>query len=336
MSHGKFVISLDFELFWGVRDTQTVGGYGRNVLGEWQAVPRMLELFRHHRINVTWATVGAVMCRDHAQWRSLRPEGDTRPEDDLVKEHPRLFFARPLVERILDTYGQELGTHTYSHFYCSGEGATPDRFLDDLRCARAISAEMGASFQTIVFPRNQIVKEFLAVLPAAGIRVYRGNAQHWLYRNGNAVPGGRAGRIVRYVDAFVPLSGSGCRHEQVEDGLVNVPASMFLYAWSPVVQPLAVLRLRRIKQGMTAAARTGAVFHLWWHPHNFGVNLELNLAILAEVLRHYRVLADKYGMQSQCMGEFAGMANARPAAPRPHRVPDADTPAPALFERSAP
>jgi hypothetical protein len=109
---------------------------------------------------------------------------------------------------------------------------------------------------------------------------------------------------------------------------------MFLYAWSPVVQPLAVMRLRRIKQAMTAAARAGAVFHLWWHPHNFGVNLELNLAILAEVLRHYRYLADKYGMQSQCMGEFAGMANARPAAPRPQCVPGAGAPAPVLFQRS--
>lgn len=343
MIPAKFVISLDFELFWGVGDTQTISGYGRNVLGEWQAVPRMLALFRYHRVDVTWATVGAIMCRDYHEWRALRPvarEGDARPyaytcaEDDLVRQYPRLFFARPLVERILDTDGQELATHTYSHFYCKEEGATPAQFVGDLQRARELAAAMGATFQTVVFPRNQIVDDFLAVLPEAGIRVYRGNAQHWLYRNGDAVPGGAAGRIVRFADACLPLSGSGCRHEQCHDGLVNVPASMFLYAWSALSEPLMALRLRRIKRGMTEAARTGALFHLWWHPHNFGVNLGHNMKMLGEILRHYRYLADTFGMQSQCMGAFAGAANAQPATPRPQGLSGTRAPQGALCQRS--
>jgi hypothetical protein len=325
MNHGRFVISLDFELFWGVDDTRSIESYGRNVLGEWQAVPQMLALFRDHRVNATWATVGAIMCRDYREWRARRGIGSecaigrkacVNAEDALVRQHPRLFFAKSLVERILETDGQELATHTYSHFYCNDKDATPEGFVDDLARARDLAAEMGAGFRTIVFPRNQICSEFLAVLPAAGIRVYRGNAQHWLYRHGDAVPGGTAGRMVRFADAFVPLSGSSCRREQVDGELVNVPASMFLYAWSPFSEPLVAMRLHRIKQGMTEAARTGALFHLWWHPHNFGVNLGRNLAMLKEVLLHYRKLADTLGMESQCMGAFAGMADAQPAAPR--------------------
>jgi peptidoglycan/xylan/chitin deacetylase (PgdA/CDA1 family) len=345
MNHARFVISLDFELFWGVGDTQTLGSYGRNVLGEWQAVPRMLALFRYHHVNVTWATVGAVMCRDYGEWRALRPlprrDAPCRSvracaEDELVMQHPKLFFARPLVERILDTEGQELATHTYSHFYCNDADATPAQFVDDLARARDLAAALGAGFQTVVFPRNQVSPAFLAVLPTAGIRVYRGNACHWLYRNGDAVPGGTAGRIVRYADAFVPLSGPGCRHAQVEGELVNVPASLFLYPWSAFSEPLVALRLRRIKEGMTAAARTGALFHLWWHPHNFGVNLGYNMAMLGEILRHYRYLADEFGMESQCMGAFAGTAGTRPAQARPLPAADADMPRPALCPRSTP
>jgi peptidoglycan/xylan/chitin deacetylase (PgdA/CDA1 family) len=326
MNHAKFVISLDFELFWGVEDTQSIAGYGRNVLGEWQAIPEMLALFRAHRVNVTWATVGAIMCRDYREWRARRrsgtqcgvePEANADTEDELVKQNPRLFFARSLVERILETDGQELATHTYSHFYCKDKGATPEGFADDLARARSLAAEMGAGFRTIVFPRNQISPEFLAVLPAAGIRVYRGNAQHWLYRNGDTVPGGTAGRIMRFADAFVPLSGSCCRREQIDGALVNVPASAFLYAWSALAEPLMALRLHRIKQGMTEAAHTGGLLHLWWHPHNFGVNLGANLAMLEEILLHYRKLADTLGMESQCMGAFAGMADAQPPAPQP-------------------
>lgn len=345
MTTPKFVISLDFELFWGVSDTQTIAGYGRNVLGEWQAIPQMLALLRHHHINVTWATVGAIMCRDYQQWRAIRPSrgigaaptlGFSYAEDDLVRQYPKLFFARPLVERILDTEGQELATHTYSHFYCKEAGATPARFIEDLQCARDIAASMGASFESAVFPRNQIVKEFLEVLPATGIRVYRGNAPHWLYRDGDAVPGGFAGRMIRFADACLPLSGSGCRYEQVDGSLVNVPASMFLYPWSALHRPLLALRLHRIKQGMTEAARTGAVFHLWWHPHNFGINLEQNLAILGDILWHYRYLADRYGMRSQCMRDFAAATVPQVAPSRPQQYGPSDSPVPAGCERRTP
>jgi peptidoglycan/xylan/chitin deacetylase (PgdA/CDA1 family) len=165
MTHAKFVISLDFEMFWGVEDTQSVAGYGRNVLGEWQAIPQMLARFQAHRVNVTWATVGAIMCRDYREWRARRrsaipsasaPAAHADVEDALVRQYPKLFFARPLVERILETDGQELATHTYSHFYCKDADATPEGFLDDLARASSLAAEMGAGFRTIVFPRNQI------------------------------------------------------------------------------------------------------------------------------------------------------------------------------------
>ena len=314
MSTAKFVISLDFELFWGVSDTQTVAGYGRNVLGEWQAIPRMLALFSQHGVKGTWATVGMLMCRDYKQWRDLRPAvlpGYARAAlspylmDALVKEHPKLFFARPLVEHILATEGQELATHTYSHFYCNEAGAAPDQFAADLECARTIAADMGVSLSSLVLPRNQIHEKFLAVLPQAGIQAYRGNAEHWLYRNGAAVPGGIAGRVVRFADACIPLSGERSASEQHRGGLVNVPASLFLYPWSARRHVLLAMRLHRLKQAMTSAARAGEIFHLWWHPHNFGVNIEENLALLEAVLRHYRVLADGYGMQSQCMADFA-------------------------------
>lgn len=317
MTVAKFVISLDFELFWGVSDTQTIAGYGRNVLGEWEVIPRMLALYRQHGIRVTWATVGMAMCRGYAQWRDIRPailpayagiNAQHYSMDKLVKEHPKLFFARPLVEQILVTEGQELATHTYSHFYCKEAGATPAQFTADLACAQSIATDMGARLHSAVLPRNQLVESFLSVLPDAEIEVYRGNAQHWLYRNGDAVPGGIAGRIARFADGCLPLSGVRTACEQRNGDLVNVPASLFLYPWSVRYPALSAMRLNRLKQAMTAAARTGSVFHLWWHPHNFGVNIEHNLALLEALLRHYLMLSDTYGMQSSCMGDFSTSA----------------------------
>lgn len=323
MNNPSFVITLDFELFWGVADKHTVAGYGRNVFGEWDAIPRMLALFRECGLRVTWATVGMIMCRDYRQWREIRPSipptyasAGLNPYhmDSIVKEHPQLFFARPLVERIANTPGQELATHTYSHFYCSEPGVTVEQFGADLDCATAIAAEMDLRFRSIVFPRNQIVEPFLAALPAAGIQVYRGNHRNWLYRDGDAVAGGLAGRAVRFADAFLPLSGHGVVREQVNGRLLNLPASMFLYPWSARYRGLLALRMARLKAAMTAAARSGGVFHLWWHPHNFGLNLVQNMAMLDEVARHYLSLAERYGMQSRCMGDF-GATEIKSAGP---------------------
>lgn len=313
----KFVISLDFELFWGVGAAHTISKYGRNVKGEWQAIPKMLSLFRHYGVRVTWATVGMVLCRDYAQWRAIRPsvmpayrrvELSSYSMDSLCREYPDLFFARPLVEKILETPGQEFATHTYSHYYCDEEGAAPDQFAADLECARIIAEEMGVRCRSIVFPRNQIVESFVKELPRAGIEVYRGNPEHWLYKNGDAVIGGLAGRALRFADSFLPLSGKRVERMGGSGSLVNVPASLFLYPWSDKQKVLAPLRLYRMKRCMTEAAISDGICHLWWHPHNFGINTEQNLALLEQLLQHYRKLADEFGMQSSCMGDFAAFA----------------------------
>ncbi len=60
MAQGAFVISLDFELFWGMRDKRTIEGYGANILGVRQALPRMLDAFDAHGVKATFATVGLL------------------------------------------------------------------------------------------------------------------------------------------------------------------------------------------------------------------------------------------------------------------------------------
>jgi hypothetical protein len=64
---------------------------------------------------------------------------------------------------------------------------------------------------------------------------------------------------------------------------------------------------------MTRAAAEGHLFHLWWHPHNFGVDLRENLDVLSALLRHFSELQERYGMQSLSMADVA-MAVRRPPA----------------------
>jgi hypothetical protein len=57
---GALVISLDFELHWGVRDKRSVADYRENLLGARRAVPAMLALFAEFGVRATWAIVGLL------------------------------------------------------------------------------------------------------------------------------------------------------------------------------------------------------------------------------------------------------------------------------------
>ena len=57
-NYGTFVISLDFELFWGVIDNKDIAQYQDNLAGVHSAVLKILETFEKYKIHATWATVG--------------------------------------------------------------------------------------------------------------------------------------------------------------------------------------------------------------------------------------------------------------------------------------
>jgi hypothetical protein len=86
--------------------------------------------------------------------------------------------------------------------------------------------------------------------------------------------------------------------------MLNIPGSCFLRPYNRKLSFLESLRISRIKNEMTAAAKKNAVYHLWWHPHNFGKDMDKNFAGLEKILDHFSTLNSKYGMQSLNMKEI--------------------------------
>jgi hypothetical protein len=84
------VISLDFELFWGMFDKVTIPEYGERIQGEQTAIPRMLELFSEYGIHATWATVGMLMTR--SKRRASRTPPPTNPTATIPK-HGHLLVS---------------------------------------------------------------------------------------------------------------------------------------------------------------------------------------------------------------------------------------------------
>ena len=318
---GALVFSLDFELHWGVLERDPEGPYGPNLRGARVAVPRMLEVFAERGVGATWATVGLLMARSRAEAErlspSLRPRYPNPRLDSYAvpvgegEEDDPLHYAPSLVRRIAETPGQELATHTFSHFFCLEAGQTREAFAADLAAAAEAARPYGARMRSIVFPRNQHNPAYDGVLREAGIVAYRGNPRAWMYRAAESSGQTLPLRLARGADAFLPLAGEhswAWSDLRPVDGLSNVPASFFLRPARPGVPAVDTLSLRRVRRAMMSAARAGRVVHIWWHPHNFGVNLEQNLGRLRALLDTFALCRDRWGMRALTMADAAAAA----------------------------
>ena len=74
IKNGIFTVSLDFELYWGLRDQTTINEYEANMKGVKIAIERILELFDKYDIHATWATVGFLFASNIEELKVLSPE----------------------------------------------------------------------------------------------------------------------------------------------------------------------------------------------------------------------------------------------------------------------
>lgn len=325
---GALVISLDFELRWGVRDHCPRGApYERNLFGAREVVPRTLSLFEEFGVAGTWATVGFLFARSRRELEVHRPttlpeyrDRSLFPYDEPIGDgeaDDALHFAPSLLERISETPRQEVATHTYSHYFCGEAGQSRESFRADLESAVAIAATRGVTLRSIVFPRNQHNPEYDELLLEQGIVAYRGNPTSWMWRfsdrEGSAGVGKRA---MRLADSYLDVSGDGSvGWDEIAQpgGLADVRASFFVRPFSPSLRAFESLRLRRLRLALQNAARERRVLHLWWHPHNFGAYPEESLRFLRGVLEEFSRCRDAYGMESLSMAEVADRAMERSA-----------------------
>jgi len=308
---GQFVVSLDFEKYWGMRDHKSIEDYKINLASVDSICLEMLKLFSKYEIHVTWATVGLLAANNKIELLSKLPK--TKPNYDDINLSPynyitefeledKFHFDSHIINEICNTKNQELASHTFSHYYCLEPGQNELSFDTDLKLnIEIIKNKFDVDMTSIVFPRNQVNPEYLKILSKNNISTYRGNPTNWIYRlKTNSL----LTRSLRLLDSYVNITGNNTYELDKNELPYNIPASYFL---RPVITKLWLLerfKMKRIKNQMTHAARNGRLFHLWWHPHNFGNDIQANLVFLEEILNHFKVLKDKYDMKSYSMKEM--------------------------------
>ena len=280
---GALVISLDFELHWGLRDrvTRDDSSYSRLPAAR-GAVRDMLELFTTRNIHATWATVGFLFASTREELDAYLPR--ERPQYDRAELNPYVeaigideeddpeHLAGSLVDLIGRSAGQEVGSHTFSHYYCLETGQNEAAFRADLAAARGIALPHGFELTSLVLPRNQWNPAYEAAVLELGFHCIRGPQRSWGHRARRRGNQNFLHRGARLADTYVGISPPPTTDWDdvlLPSGLCDVPASAFLRPHDPRRQRLESLRLARLRSGLQHAARHGRIFHLWWHPHEF-------------------------------------------------------------------
>jgi len=316
---GILVISLDFELYWGVRDKKTVEDYKENLLGVNSAILTILKLFNKYKLHATWATVGFLFFETREELIRELPakkpnyvNSNLSPYEDIdniglnEKEDP-FHYAASLIKMITSFPHQEIGTHTFSHYYCLERGQNIEAFKDDLEAAIKIAKKYNLNIESLVFPRNQFNREYIPICKEKGIKAYRGNQPSWVYKAKSEEDELLLRKGLKFLDSYFNIFGHNAYSLDAvkRDFPFNIPASRFLRPYSKKLKILERLKLRRILSDLTYTAEKGLIYHLWWHPHNFGINTKENISSLKKILDHYSHLQKKYGMESLNMGELS-------------------------------
>lgn len=323
MSHpGIFTISLDFELHWGCFENMMLEKPQQQYFNNTrEIIPQKLALFAENGIHVTWATVGMLFLKNTDEWKLNKPAITPAFDNPNVSayewinrhgfysEKDPFHFAPELVSLIKQTPNQELATHTYAHYFCLEKGQTAEQFKADLETACRLAAAQGTALKSLVFPRNQFNKEYLSICNDVGISSIRSSPDIWYWEP--ATSSSFMKKLFRAGDAYLkfqPIRMVYLKDFKKEPGMpISLPATRLYRPWKKG-QPLQnKLKMRRILNEMTEAAKKRAYYHIWWHPHNFGNNPKECFEELKVIIRHFRMLNSKYQFTSLTMEETANL-----------------------------
>lgn len=316
---GALVISLDFEMTWGCIEGWFPEGYGRaNIAQVPLVIDRLIKIFSKYGVHATFGAVGFMFRNNVHEIISDMPEltpsysnSKCQPYGEYLKnispQNSNLYFCPDVIKKLSNADGVEVGSHTYCHFYCDEPGQTVKEFEADTQMLIKMFDKMNIPRpKSIIFPRNQVSEPYLKICSKYGIIIYRGLAPRFF-----GTPKSKwdrlKKRVCRILDNYINIGGmSTIAYDtlSVTGESINIPASRFVRPYNKKMAFLEWLQIYRMKKEMIHAAQKREMYHLYWHPHNFGANMDENFAMLEKILLCYQECQKKYGMKSFTMEEM--------------------------------
>lgn len=297
------VLSLDAELSWGFHDRDNIPIERiRHARESWMYI---LDLFDKYNIPATWAVVGHLFLdscdgvhSDHPagkEWFSRDPGGEYAPGSG--------WFARDLINAIRDSESDhDIGSHSFSHIEFGKQDVSKDVAEAELQQSVNAAKTYGVDLRSFVFPRNNI--GYRSLLAEYDFVCYRGLSPERWY---DGTPIRQFGKLATFAFGLTPPPI--VTPEIDEYGLVNVPASMYLFTFEgsvrdvvgtvtgdPVIRQveLGLERLKDEEQG---------ILHLWLHPNN--ITTEQDRHRMNRIVSRIAAYRDQYDIDVKTMCQVA-------------------------------
>ncbi|PTL98738.1 MAG: polysaccharide deacetylase, partial [Bacteroidetes bacterium] len=270
--NGHFVISLDFELHWGMCDHKSVEDYQENLKNVGPVINRLLTLADDYNIKLTFATVGFLFARNKSELLEFVPSNKPTYTDPKLSPYPLLnsienekedpyHFAKSAIKQIQVNGNHEIGTHTFSHYYCHEPGQTVSQFEEDIKSAVAIAKPLDIKLESIVFPRNMIKADnkidqpYLEVCKKHGINSFRGKEKAFIYNihTTKFYKGWYIFKFLRLLYTYINVTGYNTYNVDKyysDKSILNLPSSRILRAYIKPLKFLEPLKVLRIKKSM--------------------------------------------------------------------------------------
>lgn len=267
---GVAILSIDTEQIWGYFDRLGEARFHSQYPGALDAHEKLLEQLCQAQLKATWFVVGGMSLSSGDGPQDDRMTG--LPADWIAKI-PRggetstpLWYRQSFVRRLRDAHPrQEIGLHGgLTHLIWTDAHATREVVRWEL--AQGVKALHESSVQPVSFSFGREQEAYHELLPAHGIRCYRGRTPVLASRLGRTIPG----KLLRVIDELTRSAPPPIWPHETLPGLWNIPSSLFLYPIGPTRTMVLPLRSRveRFSRGLEKAARYRGIFHFCLHPEN--------------------------------------------------------------------
>tara|TARA_Y100000741_G_scaffold70086_1_gene50978 strand:- start:8867 stop:9799 length:933 start_codon:yes stop_codon:yes gene_type:complete len=268
---GSVIISIDFEMRWGVHDLYglNIDKYRKNLENSRPAVIHTLKMLEERKLRSTWATVGALGLNDWDEYFNLNPpipdykHKTLKILDEYSNIDPKghLHFAPDLIKKIIKTKGQDLGSHSFSHLYFLEDGIKESDFIEDgLLVKKLFEKKFKITPLSFVFPRNQI--NFIDCLKNLKLLIFRSIPYLYSYNY-------LTNKVINLYNILSPsINGPFTCNSKYSTGNFFVRFNLNKILWN--------LQLLKIKNKLINLKKN-EVLHIWWHPHNVGPNFKFGI-----------------------------------------------------------
>jgi hypothetical protein len=320
---GAVILSLDTEQIWGYMDLLNDLQFQDRYPDALGAHEKLLACLCRAGVSATWFVVGGMTLRGSDGARDRRMAG--LPIDWAVSI-PRgaeattpLWYRQSFVERLREARPfQEIGLHGgLTHLIWTDARATRDVVKWEL--AEGVKAMQQVLVRPLSFSFGREQEAYHELLPAHGIRSYRGRTPVLACHLGRTLPGA----LLRVLDELRRATPPPVWPHETLPGLWNIPSSLFLYPIGPSRSRVVALRSRaeRFSRGLEAAARHRGIFHFCLHPENLAESRH-GFSLFEDILERLLRARDRGDIEVLTVGEVVArmeQGRERPAPDDPRR-----------------